>query len=151
MNLSNEHSCEGGSFSCCHLNPTGVFNQRFKALFPCTGTLGCTVCLTPQLLLLVYLYANMGLPSPQSTASPSPPATTLLRVLSTWLSISTPPTSLDECFFFNSLVVGLPYSSIFCQFWLFFGLNLLLPFFWLCDKTQCVYLCLHIGWKSKYY
>ena len=31
-----------------------------------------------------------------------------------------PPTGLDECFFFNSLVVGLPYSSIFCQFWLFF-------------------------------
>ena len=31
-----------------------------------------------------------------------------------------PPTGLDECFFFNSLVVGFPYSSIFCQFWLFF-------------------------------
>ena len=28
--------------------------------------------------------------------------------------------SLVECFFFNSLVVGLPYSLIFCQFWLFF-------------------------------
>ena len=31
-----------------------------------------------------------------------------------------PPTGLNECFFFNSLVVGLPYSSIFCQFWWFF-------------------------------
>ena len=30
-----------------------------------------------------------------------------------WLPISTPPTNLDECFFFNSLVVRLPYSSIF--------------------------------------
>ena len=37
-----------------------------------------------------------------------------------WLPISTPPTSLDECFFFNFLVVGLPYSSIFWKFWLFF-------------------------------
>ena len=37
-----------------------------------------------------------------------------------WLPISTPPTSLDECSFFNSLVVGLPYSSIFWPFWLFF-------------------------------
>ena len=37
-----------------------------------------------------------------------------------WLPISTPPASLDECFFFNSLVVGLPYSWIFCQFWLIF-------------------------------
>ena len=27
---------------------------------------------------------------------------------------------LDECFFFNSLVVRLSYSLIFCQFWLFF-------------------------------
>ena len=29
----------------------------------------------------------------------------------------TPPTSLDECFSFKSLVVRLPHSSIFCQFW----------------------------------
>ena len=37
-----------------------------------------------------------------------------------WLPVSAPPTGLDECFFFNSLVVVLPYSSIFWQFWLFF-------------------------------
>ena len=36
------------------------------------------------------------------------------------LSISAPPTGLDECFFFNSLAFRLPYSSIFWQFWLFF-------------------------------
>ena len=36
-----------------------------------------------------------------------------------WLPVSAPPTSLDECFFFISLVVGFLYSSIFCQFWLF--------------------------------
>ena len=36
------------------------------------------------------------------------------------LLISTPPTGLNECFFFNSLVVRLPYSSIFWQFWVFF-------------------------------
>ena len=27
--------------------PTGVFSQRLEALFPCTGALGCAVCLTP--------------------------------------------------------------------------------------------------------
>ena len=27
--------------------PTGVFNQRFEALFPDTGTLGCVVCFAP--------------------------------------------------------------------------------------------------------
>ena len=32
---------------------------------------------------------------------------------------STLPTCLDECFFFKSLVVGLPYSLIFWQFWFY--------------------------------
>ena len=63
--------------------------------------------------------------------------------------ICTPPTGLDECFFFNSLVVGLPYSSIFCQFWLFFVFKLL-SFFWLCEEAQCVYLRLHLGQKSYF-
>ena len=27
--------------------PTGVFNQRFEALFPRTGALGCVVCFAP--------------------------------------------------------------------------------------------------------
>ena len=44
------------------------------------------------------------------------------------LPVSTPPTGLVECFFFISLVVGLPFSSIFCQFWLFF-LNCCCPSF----------------------
>ena len=38
-----------------------VFTTRgSESLFPCTGTLGCVVCLTPQLFLRVYLYANGG-------------------------------------------------------------------------------------------
>ena len=40
---------------------TGVFNQRFEALFPRAGALGCTVCLAPQLFLLVYLHKSVGL------------------------------------------------------------------------------------------
>ena len=44
-----------------------------------------------------------------------------------------PPTGLDECFFFISLVFRLPCGSIFCQFWLFFVFQLLLSFFWLCE------------------
>ena len=53
-------------------------------------------------------------------ACPSPPAAALPRVLSSRLPVSDPFTSLDECFLFESLVVGLPYGSIFWQFWLFF-------------------------------
>ena len=57
------------------------------------------------------------------------PAIALPRVLSAQLPIYAPPTGLDECFFFNSLAVGLPYSSIFCQFWLFLFLNCCCPSF----------------------
>ena len=64
-----------------------------------------------------------------------------------WLPVSAPPTGLDECFFFISLVVGLPCGLIFCQFWLAFVFKLLLSFFWLCEKAQCVYLHLHLGRK----
>ena len=67
--------------------PTGVFNQRFEALFPCPGTLGSMVCLTPQLFLPVYLHLNVGLPSA--------PVAALLQVLSAWLPVSAPPTGLD--------------------------------------------------------
>ena len=40
-----------------------------------------------------------------------------------------PSTSLDEWFFFISLVVGFPYNSIFCQFWLVLFLNYCCPSF----------------------
>ena len=81
-------------------------------LFSCTGTLCCMVCLAPQLFLPVYLHRNVGLIST--------PAVALLWVLSLWLPICIPPTGLNECFFFISLVVGLLYISVFCQFWLIF-------------------------------
>ena len=78
------------------------------------------VCLAPQLFLPVYLHTNVGLSALPAATSPTPPVPVLLGVLSIRLSISAPPSGLDECSFFNFLIVGLPYSSIFCQFWLFF-------------------------------
>ena len=90
-----------------------VFSVRgSESLFPLTGTLGCVVCLTPQLFLPVFLHKTVG--------PACPPAIALPQVLSTWLLVCAPPAGLDECFFFNSLVVRLTYSSIFYQFWLFF-------------------------------
>ena len=50
---------------------------------------------------------------------PGPVAATLPSVLSAHWPVSAPPTSVNECFF-NSLVVGLPYSLISWQLWLFF-------------------------------
>ncbi|KAF6090782.1 hypothetical protein HJG60_012171 [Phyllostomus discolor] len=128
--------------------PTGVFSQWFEALFLHTGTLGCVVCPTPQ-FCLVYLRMNVGPPGPPAAAlqaascftmhhltgptshnlaRPNLPAAALPQVL------STPLTSLYECFFSNYLVVRLPYSSIFCQFWLLLFLNCC-PFFWLCKEA----------------
>ena len=92
---------------------------------------------------------SLACPVPQSATLLGPPAADLPRVLSNRLPISAPPTGLDECFFFISLVVGLPYSLIFCQFWLFFVFKLLLSFFWLCEEAQYVYLRLHLGRKPE--
>ena len=90
---------------------------------------------------------SLACPIPQSaTTWLGPLAATLLQVLAAWLPISAPPTGLDECLFFMSLVVRLPHSLIFCQFWLFFVFKLL-SFFWLCEEAQCVYLQLHLGRK----
>ena len=88
---------------------------------------------------------SLACPVPQSATLLGPPAATLLRVLSALAA----HTLLDECFFFISLVVRLPCSSIFRQFWLFFVFKLLLSFFWLCEEAQCVYLCLHLGRKPN--
>ena len=141
MGLSTTSPVRLGVSPAAASTPTGVFNQRFEALFPCFGALVCPVCFTPPPFLQVYLCANVG---PQGL-----PATTLWGLLAAawpapfhnppprwvrqpprcresslpWLPISAPPTGLGECFFFISLVVGLPYSLIFCQFWLFLFLN----------------------------
>ena len=124
--------------------PTGVFNQRFEALFPRAGALGCMVCFAPRrssglsarmwgcgvlptalpaplsatlsLALSVYLCANvgwqgllvLGLPAPFVPHSASLGPATATQVLSTSMPVSAPPTSLDECFFFISLVLDAP-------------------------------------------
>ena len=67
--------------------PTGVFNQRFEALFPCTGAPGWAVCFAPLWFLPVYLCGNVG---PQGL-----PAPTLWGVLvAAWLALfHNPPPS----------------------------------------------------------
>ena len=115
MGLSNDLSCEAGSLSCCRPNPHGVFTQRFEALFPRAGALGCVVCLAPPLFLPVYLRANVG---PWGLLAVALPAPSLHNPPPRWvcqpspchgsspprLLVSAPPTGLDECLFFISLV-----------------------------------------------
>ena len=92
--------------------PTGVFSQRFEALFPLfwspgLGGVSCSPVVPPGLSTW-----NMG--------PPGLPAATLPHIFSAGLSISAPPTGLGEYFFFNSLIFGLPNSLISWQFWLVF-------------------------------
>ena len=95
--------------------PSQVFSIRdFEALFACTGTLGCAVCLTSIcsswfICMQMWDYSVLQLPPCLRSSLPSCPSPSLLPV---WMNVS----SLTP----KSLVVGLPYSSIFCQFWLFF-------------------------------
>ena len=52
--------------------PTGVFTQKFEALFTQAGALGCTVCLTPPPLLPVYQCVNVGLWGLLAVTLPAP-------------------------------------------------------------------------------
>ena len=98
------------------LQPLQIFRVRgFESLFPHAETLGYSVCLVFELFLPVYLHKNVGLPG---------------------LPAATPPTSPFEYFFFNSLVVELPYKVIFLSS-VFFFFNFLLSFFG-CGKRQSV-------------
>ena len=83
--------------------PTAVFSQRFEALFPHAGALGCG-SVTPSTSCCLA-----GSASGRLTLSPLRPAA---RLHSSY--------RLGKCFFFFSLVVGLPHGSIFCQFCLVF-------------------------------
>ena len=143
---SNGLSCETWSLSCCHNPHRFLQPDVLRLYFP---TLGSWVAWSVSLPSCSFQFIHIECGTTWSTSHglthlvwKLPPCcvSTLLRLL-----ISVLPTSPDECFFFNSLVVGLLYSLIFWQFWLFLFLNWLLSFFWLCEEAQCVYLCLHLG------
>ena len=65
--------------------------------------------------------------------------------------ISAPPTSLNGCGFFNSVVVRLPFSLISdsSEWWLFYALVVILM--WLCEEMSHVCLCCYLDQKSFVY
>ena len=165
MCLSNELACEAGSFSCCCFNFHGCFHQRFEALFPRAGALGCMICFAPRhssRLIYVQMWGHRvcqpppcgvcqlqsdllcstirhltGSTSRRLGTSPLRPGCPSPPLLPVWMNVSSLSPWLSD-----------PCSSIFCQFWLFFVFKLL-SFFWLCKEAQCVYLCPHLGRKSN--
>ena len=139
MGPSSELSCEAGSFSRC-LTPhrflqSEVLRLYFPTLEPWVARF-VSLPSSPSRFICTRM-RDRPICQPLPCRESSPPR----------LPVSAPPTSLGECFFFISLVVGLPYRLVFCQFWLFFVFKLFLSFFWLCEEAQCVYLCLHLGQK----
>ena len=117
VGLSNELPCEAGSFSH-HVNPHSFCQSEVLRLYfpmlepwvaPSFSLPSCGfqfIHIQMWDLLLCQLPLCLAL-QPLSCHESSPPL----------LPVSARPTSLDECFFFNSLVVGLPYSLV---FWLCF-------------------------------
>ena len=106
VGLSNKLSCEAESFSRYCLNRYRSFkSEAFEVLFTWLDPWPARPVSVPSCFFPVYLHTNVG--------PPSPPAPTLPLVLSTQPPISAPPTGLDERFFFNSLVIVLPYFHTF--------------------------------------
>ena len=93
MGLSNDLSCEAGSFSCCRPNPTGIFNQRFEALFPLAGALGYAVCFAPRSSSW-FIFVRVWGCGVLSATLPAPFSATLSPVLSVYLCANVGPQGL---------------------------------------------------------
>ena len=132
VGLSNELSCEAGSFSCNHKPHKFLQPEVLRLSFP---------ALEPWVARSVS-NANEGPPGLPVTTSPA-------QSSQPQLPISAPPTSLNECFLFNSLVVRLHTVGFSGSSGYFLFLKLLLSLFWLHQEAKCIYLRLHLGQKSQ--
>ena len=132
--------CEAGSFSC-HCNPYRFLQPEILRLYfphwnPGLCILSHSSVVPPGLSAHECGTASHRLTHPVLHPLPcrvsSPPL----------LPASAPPTGLDECFFFNSLVVTLQFDfSVTLGCFLFLNL---LPFS-LCKEAKCIYLYLFLG------
>ena len=143
--------------------PTGVFNQRFEALCPCAGAVGCAVCFAPPPFLLVYLCTNVGLQGLPATtlwgltlaAWPAPfhnlPSRWVrqlppCRVSSLpWLPISIPATGLVSVSSLSPWLSDFHTVRFSVSSGCFLFLNCCCPFG--CARRCSVYLHLHLGRK----
>ena len=146
MGLSNELSCEAGSFSHHCNTHRFLWPEDLRCYFPGLEpwvvlfmfSLRCSSC---------YLNTNVRLPGlPQLSHPPCVAVTSYYRFLPPWLPDLATPTSLNECSFFKSVVVGLPYSLIFWQFWLFFVFKFVFVLLCLCEQAKSItYSCILAG------
>ena len=76
--------------------PTGSFNQRFEALFPCTGALGCVVCFAPRRssrFICARVWGRGVLPA----ALPARFSATLSPALWVYLCVNVGPQGATRC------------------------------------------------------
>ena len=148
--VSNELSCEAGSFFCHH-NPhrffqSGVLRLYFPMLEPwVVWSVSLPSCFS-QFIWMQMWDLLVRQPPPHwfwssshcLATSPLHPSFPSLPLLPVWINVSSFTPWLSD--FHTGRFSG---SS---DCFLFF--NLLLSFFWLCEEAQCMYLCLHLGPKS---
>ena len=98
----------------------GLYSQRFWGCSFLAGTLGCTVCLVPQLFLPAYPHANVGSPSPLATTWPC--SVSCLAAHPLHLGCPTPPLLpvWINVSFLTPWLLDFHNGSIFWQFWLLF-------------------------------
>ena len=117
--------------------PTGFYSQRFWGfLFPCWNP-GLLVLLPTCFSQFIHMQTWDCLVHQQLPCHVSFPPQ---------LPLSTPPTSLNECLFFNSFVVRVPYNSIFWQFWLSFAFKFVVLLFVVWGGK--VYLPMPLSWTK---
>ena len=86
VGLSNELSCEAGSFSCCLLNPHGCFQSEVSGFISPRWSPGLHSLLCSPPFIPVYLCKSVG-PRCATHALPAPFSATLSPALSVYLHV----------------------------------------------------------------
>ena len=142
MGLSNDLSCEAGSFSHCCPNPHWCFQSEVQGFIslcwnPGLCGLSCSPIVPPGLSALECGAAQSASSQLLPCLEASPPGCLSPPLLPVWMKVSSlTPLLLD----FHTIQFSVNSGC-------FLFLNLLLSFFWLYEEAKCFYLHLHVGWN----
>ena len=129
-----------GVYPAATSTPMGVFNQRFEALFHCCSP-GFRGLSQSPVVLSGLSSCECGTTGPASCHLAASPLQLAARLRpsywSGWMFL---------LYLLGCLLVSVQFD--FLTVLVVFVFKLLLSFFWLCEEAQCVYLYLHLGWKS---
>ena len=143
-------SWNSSSFFHCPNLHWSLHSEAMGISVPGTGTLGCVVW--PGALIVFSQGIPPDIYPPRAYGTVHYTTTAAFQCHSAspclWVSGSPPPpTHLDECGFFKSLVVGLQYSLSFWDFLALLFLLLSCNSFCGAQGGKHVYLLLHLDWK----